>query len=358
MTRRPRARGAPPGTPRRTATARRPKRRSRIVLFIAGLLAIGLAAGVAVFFAPGPAAQRGASTTVVLSAGSGLPGIAGQLGAAGVIRSPILFMVAAELTGAAHGLQAGEYAFASRASMASIMSAIRRGLVVRHFVTIPEGYSSAQAAAVLAQASELAGDVATPPEGSLLPETYQVVRGEGRAEVVARMRAARDALLASLWAGRAAGLPYRSPEDAVIMASVVEKETALASERPHVAAVFLNRLAKGIRLASDPTVAYGLTQGEPLGHGLRVSELARRTPYNTYLVAGLPPTPIANPGRAAIEAALHPTPSEDLYFVADGTGGHAFSATLAAHLKNVAHWRAFEVAHASPRPASAGVPGQ
>jgi UPF0755 protein len=262
-------------------------------------------------------------------------------------------MAAAELTGAAHGLQAGEYAIASGASMASIMSDIRRGLVVRHFVTIPEGYTTAQAVAVLAQASELTGAVATPPEGSLLPETYQVIRGESRAHVLERMRAARDALLASLWPGRAAGLPYRWPEEAVIMASVVEKETALASERPHVAAVFLNRLAKGMRLASDPTVAYGLSEGEPLGHGLRVSELARRTPYNTYLVAGLPPTPIANPGRAAIEAALHPTPTDDLYFVADGTGGHAFSATLAAHLTNVAHWRKLEVARAAPRVAVA-----
>jgi UPF0755 protein len=308
-----------------------------------------MAAGVALFLAPGLAARSGASTTVVLNAGSGLPGIAGQLGAAGVIRSPLLFIVAAELTGAAHGLQAGEYAFPSRASMATILSDIHRGLVVRHFVTIPEGYTSAQAVEVLAQANELVGVVPAPPEGSLLPETYQVVRGESRAQVLARMRAARDALLSSLWAGRAAGLPYRSPEEAVIMASVVEKETALASERPHVAAVFLNRLAKGMRLASDPTVAYGLTEGEPLGHGLRVSELAKRTPYNTYLVAGLPPTPIANPGRAAIEAALHPTPTDDLYFVADGTGGHAFSATLEAHLTNVAHWRKLELARAAPR---------
>ena len=131
-------------------------------------------------------------------------------------------------------------------------------------------------------------------------------------------------------------------KQAVILASIVEKETALATERPHVAAVFINRLAKGMRLESDPTVVYGLTGGTPLGHGLRVSELARKTPYNTYLVAGLPPTPIANPGRAALEAALDPAPSEDLYFVADGTGGHVFSTTLAQHLKNVARWRAVE----------------
>jgi UPF0755 protein len=257
-------------------------------------------------------------------------------------------MVAAELTGAAHGLQAGEYAFPSRASMAAIMFDIRHGRVVRHFVTIPEGYTSAQAVEVLAQANELSGSVATPPEGSLLPETYEVVRGDSRAQVVGRMRGARDALLSRLWAGRAAGLPYRSPEEAVILASVVEKETALANERPRVAAVFLNRLAKGMDLASDPTVAYGLTGGAPLGHGLRASELARRTPYNTYIVTGLPPTPIANPGRAALEAAFHPATGEDLYFVADGTGGHAFSATFEQHRKNVAHWRAIELARETP----------
>jgi UPF0755 protein len=317
------------------------------------LAIIALAAGAAYYFAPGPAAPKGASTTVVLNAGAGLPRIAGQLGSAGVIRVPLLFMLAAEVTGAAHGLQAGEYAFPSGASMASILFQIRRGLVVRHFVTIPEGYTSAQAVQVLNQAGELIGAVTSPPEGSVLPETYEVVRGESRAHVLARIGAARDALLTNLWTGRAAGLPYRSPEEAVIMASVVEKETGLASERPHVAAVFINRLAKGMRLASDPTVIYGLTAGAPLGHGLRVSELARRTPYNTYVVTGLPPTPIANPGRTAIEAAFHPTPSEDLYFVADGTGGHAFSATLEAHLKNVAHWRSLELARATPH-ATAG----
>jgi len=325
-----------------------------------GVLAvIGLASAAGLYVAPGPTARSGASTTVVLSPRSGIRGIARQLGGAGVVRSPIAFIVATVLTGAAHGLQAGEYAFPSRASLASVVSEIREGRVVRHFLTVPEGFTSAQAMEVLARAEELTGQVATPPEGSLLPETYQVVRGETRAHVLARMRAARDALLSNLWAGRGAGLPYRSPEEAVILASVVEKETALTSERPHVAAVFINRLGKGMSLASDPTVVYGLTGGAPLGHGLRVSELARRTPYNTYAVAGLPPTPIANPGRAALEAALHPARSDDLYFVADGTGGHAFSSTLDQHRKNVAHWRAFELAHAaSGASAAAGVSTQ
>jgi UPF0755 protein len=273
--------------------------------------------------------------------------MASQLGAAGVIRSPLLFIAAAEISGSAHRLQAGEYAFPPGSSLASVLSAIRYGRVVRHFITIAEGLTSAQAVEVLKQAPELVGDVATPDEGSLLPETYEVVRGDGRAAVLARMRAARDALLSSLWSTRAKGLPYRSPEEAAILASVVEKETALTGERPHVAAVFLNRLRKGVALASDPTVIYGLTGGAALGHGLRVSELARVTPYNTYRVTGLPPTPIDNPGRAALEAAFHPTVSDDLYFVADGTGGHVFSPTLAQHLKNVARWRAIELARAA-----------
>ena len=329
-------------------------------MLLTGVLAvIGLAGAAGLYVAPGPPARSGGSTTVVLPPRSGIRGIARQLVGAGVIRSPITFIAATVLTGAAHGLQAGEYAFPSRASIASVVAEIREGRVVRHFVTIPEGFTSTQAMEVLARADELTGQVSPPPEGSLLPETYQVVRGEARAHVVARMRAARDALLSSLWARRGAGLPYRSPEEAVILASVVEKETALPSERPRVAAVFINRLGKGMSLASDPTVVYGLTGGAPLGHGLRVSELARRTPYNTYAVAGLPPTPIANPGRAALEAALHPAPSRDLYFVADGTGGHAFSSTLDQHRKNVAHWRAFELAHAaSAASAAAGVSTQ
>jgi UPF0755 protein len=303
--------------------------------------------GVAILALPGPAARTGPSTRLVFDAGAGLPGIAAGLERGGVIRSSLMFIVAAKLTGVARSLKAGEYDFPSRATMGQVMFEIRDGRVVRHFLTIPEGLSSAQATEILRATPELTGDVATPPEGSILPETYQVVRGETRAHVVARMRSARDAVLARLWATRRAGLPYRTPDEAVILASIVEKETALPSERPHIAAIFLNRLAKGMRLESDPTVVYGLSGGQPLGHGLRVSELQRSTPFNTYLVAGLPPTAIANPGRAALAAALAPAASPDLYFVADGTGGHVFSSTLAEHLKNVAHWRGIEQARSA-----------
>jgi UPF0755 protein len=181
-----------------------------------------------------------------------------------------------------------------------------------------------------------------PAEGSLLPETYSYSRGEARDEIITRMQAAHRAALDELWAGRAKDLPFATPEEAVILASIVEKETGLADERPRVAAVFVNRLRRGMRLQSDPTVIYGVSGGEPLGRGLRASELRGETPYNTYVIRGLPPTPIANPGKAALAAVLNPPQTDELYFVADGTGGHAFAKTLAEHSRNVARWRQIE----------------
>ena len=276
--------------------------------------------GLWVYEGPGPAAARGASTEVVLASGAGLPRIAQTLSRAGVIRSGALFILAAQLTGAARHLKAGDYDFASGAPMAKVLAAIRDGAVIRRFVTIPEGVTSRTVVDILRRSDYLVGDAPAPPEGAILPETYEVQRGESRAVVLERMMDARDALLATLWRARREGLPYLSAEQAVTLASIVEKETAKADERPRIAAVFVNRLRKGMRLESDPTVIYGLTGGKPLGHGLRVSELASPTPYNTYLVAGLPPGPIGNPGRASLAAALNPPPTEDLYFVADGAG--------------------------------------
>src|SRR6185437_15027223 len=168
---------------------------------------------------------------------------------------------------------------------------------------------------------------------------YDVERGEARAEVTAEMQAAQKKLVQQLWAERAPDLPYKSPEQALAMASIVEKETALPAERPHVAGVYLNRLAKGMLLESDPTIIYGITKGRPLGRSLTHADVVDPTPWNTYVVAGLPPTPIANPGRAAIEAALDPAKTDDLYFVADGSGGHAFAQTYEQHQKNVTRWR-------------------
>lgn len=310
---------------------------------VAALAAAGMFGwGVWTFLGPGPAAVRGPVTDVVVTPGSGVVGAARTLKQAGVIQSDGAFIAAAMALGAAHRLKAGEYEFRSRESLAEILSTIRKGLVIRRFITIPEGLTSREVGAILLRADYLAGPVPTPPEGALLPETYQVRRGETRDEVIARMMAARDKLLAQLWAARPAGLPFATPEQAVILASVVEKETGRTEERPRIAAVFINRLKKGMRLESDPTVIYGVSGGEPLGHGLRVSELASLTPYNTYRVAGLPPTPIANPGRAALAAVLNPARTDDLYFVADGSGGHVFADTFEAHKRNVAQWRAIE----------------
>jgi UPF0755 protein len=291
---------------------------------------------------PGPAARTGQTTNVVLRAGSSLPEIASSLERAGVIRSRAIFVAMAQASGAARRLKAGEYEFASRAPMSAVLRAVRDGKIVRHWVTIPEGLTSEMVVDILAKSSVLTGDAPIPPEGSVLPETYEVQRGEDRSAVLHRMMDDRDKLLNALWAQRQPGLPYQSPDDAVTMASIVEKETALASERPHIAGVFINRLRTGMRLGTDPTVIYGISRGRPLGRGLLRSELATMTPYNTYLIDGLPPTPIANPGRAALAAALDPMKTDDLYFVADGTGGHAFAASLEQHNANVAKWRAIE----------------
>lgn len=312
-----------------------------------------LAAGLLIaYLGPGPAARKGASTTVILRPGAGVQEIAADLKRAGVIGSQTVFVASAEATGAARRLKAGEYAFGSRESLGAVLWQIAEGRVVRHFVTIPEGVTSETVMETLMRANYLTGVAPAPPEGAVLPETYEVRRGDDRAAVLRRMMDARDKLLASLWAHRRAGLPYRTPEDAVTLASIVERETARPDERPRIAAVFVNRLRSGMRLESDPTVVYGLTGGRPLGHGLRVSELQSQTPYNTYEIAGLPPTPICNPGRASLAAALDPPTSGELYFVANGAGGHVFSSTLEQHLQNVARWRAIETARNDCREAT------
>ena len=291
---------------------------------------------------PGPVAETGDATTVILRRGAGLPEIASSLERAGVVRSGSIFIAAAQITRAARDLKAGEYEIPSRASASAVLAKIRSGEVVRHQVTIPEGITSDMAVEILTANPVLAGEAPTPPEGAILPETYDVQRGEDRAAVLRRMMDARDKVLGQLWAKRQAGLPFTSPEQAVVLASIVEKETGLASERPRIAAVFLNRLAQGMRLESDPTIIYGLTRGRPLGRGIRLSELNGETPYNTYRIDGMPPTPIANPGRAALAAVLDPPKTNDLFFVADGTGGHVFAATFEQHKANVAKWRAVE----------------
>ena len=211
-------------------------------------------------------------------------------------------------------------------------------------VTLAEGVTSWQVVEALKAADFLVGEVAkVPAEGSLLPDSYEIKRGTKREVLLTEMAARQAAVLANAWEGRAEGLPYATMEEALVMASIIEKETGVPEERGRVASVFVNRLRQGMKLQTDPTVIYGVTKGQGvLGRGLRQSELRRETPYNTYVIDGLPPGPICNPGAAAIEAALHPDSTRDLYFVADGTGGHAFAETLEAHNQNVARWRAIE----------------
>ena len=240
-------------------------------------------------------------------------------------------------------IKAGEYALPPRASMASIAGILVEGKSIQHRLTAAEGLTSDMIWKLVQQDKVLVGDAGpVPEEGTLLPETYLFTRGQTRAGLLNQMRQAQENFLAARWAGRADGLPFKTLEEAVILASIVEKETALPEERPHIASVFVNRLKIGMRLQSDPTIIYGLTRGYPLGRGIRQSELEGATPYNTYVIAGLPPTPIANPGKDSLAAVLNPLDTKDLYFVANGKGGHVFSATMDAHARNVATLRNIE----------------
>ena len=294
------------------------------------------------FIAPGPAAQE---TIVVINPGTSLAGIAQELENAHAIQYALLFRVGAMRRAEAAALKAGEYAIPAHASLAQILDLLIRHIVVQHRLTIAEGLTSAMVVAIVNAEPMLAGEaVAPPPEGSLLPETYLFERGTARSEILARMRRAQSALLEKLWLKRRADLPFDSQEQALTLASIVEKESAIPSERPRIAAVFLNRLRLHMRLESDPTIIYGLTKGEPLSHGLRESEINAPNPYSTYQIDGLPPTPICNPGRDSIAAVLNSPDSDDLFFVADGSGGHAFAKTLKEHQKNVAAWRKIEQA--------------
>ncbi len=337
---------APPPQDRPVATGQAKVQGSgqfKLVVFaiIPVAVVVLLAALSALISYTGPGPSR-AQTDIVLEQGASLPEIAKALDEGGVIRSASEFVIAAKLTGADRRLKAGEYEFPAKASMAKVLGMIHKGQRIRRQVTIPEGITSAMVVDILKANPNLVGTVREPPEGSVLPETYEIKRGETRKQVLARMMAAQDKLLAKIWPARQADLPYKSVYEAVIMASIVEKETALGKERPHIAAVFINRLRAGMRLETDPTIIYGLTKGRPLGRGLLRSEVLAKTPYNTYAIKGLPPTPIANPGKAALEAVLQPLESDDLFFVADGSGGHVFAATYDEHRRNVAKWRQVE----------------
>jgi len=281
-------------------------------------------------------------TVLIVRPGGGARTIAASLAEAGVIDAPLLFRIGVMRRDRTTALKAGEYAFPPRASMAQVMDMLVQHKVVLHRITIAEGLTSDMAVGIVNADPVLDGPVTVAPEGSLLPETYLFERGTTRAELLARMRQAQEALIAELWPKRKPGLPIQSVEDALKLASIVEKETALPAERPRIAAVFVNRLKSGMRLESDPTIIYGLTKGAPLGHPLRQSELDTPNPYSTYQIDGLPPTPICNPGRDSLAAVLNPPESGELFFVADGTGGHVFARTGAEHARNVAQWRRIE----------------
>lgn len=312
------------------------------LLVLGGIGAVGVGVyGKSQFEAPGPSANP---TEVLLKRGSGLNSIANTLEREGVISDALIFRLGAKWKGADRSLKAGEYAIPAAASMEAVLDQLQSGETIQRKITVAEGLTSFEAVARIAEAEKLTGEITEiPPEGSLAPETYFYQRDETREAVLKRMQASQVAILDELWEKRAPNLPLKTKEEALILASIVEKETGVSSERARVAAVFINRLNKGMRLQTDPTVIYGITLGKSvLGRGLRKSELKASTPYNTYVINGLPPTPIANPGRAAIEATLNPATTNEFYFVADGSGGHAFAETLKQHNRNVAAWRKIE----------------
>ena len=369
-----------------------------LTLFIVILIAMAalVAWGRNEFVAPGPLAEP---ICLEVERGASLAAVSRNLEERGAITDARIFRIGAEYAERADALKFGSYMVPANASMSEVLEAItstgrstcgrdlnfRIGVTTSDVVlseldlssntytevarfdaganplppeylevsddpalvfriTVAEGVTSWQVVDALKKADFLQGSLETvPPEGSLAPGGYEVERGTERGRIIAEMTEKQAAILAEAWAARAEGLPYDTPEEALIMASIVEKETGIAEERGRVASVFINRLQQGMRLQTDPTVIYGITKGEGvLGRGLRQSELRRETPYNTYVIDGLPPTPIANPGAEAIRAALNPDTTDFLFFVADGTGGHAFAETLEAHNENVAKWRAIE----------------
>jgi len=331
---------------RRSRTARHPL----VVIgnaVISFFVLAGLAAGIALFFgkqrfeAPGPLA---ADRVVNIPRGSGMRDIADTLSREGVIDQPWLFIGGVLVLKAREDLKAGEYEFKAHSSMRDVVATIVEGKVVAHQVSIPEGLTSEQIVTRLLQDDILAGDIKEiPHEGSLLPDTYNFARGMTREQMVARMQQAEQRLLRDVWEHRAPDLPLKTPEQLVVLASLVEKETGKPEERTRVAAVFVNRLKQRMKLQSDPTIIYGLVGGKgSLGRPIMKNEIEQATPYNTYIIEGLPPGPITNPGRASLEAAANPARTRELYFVADGTGGHAFAETYEQHQKNVARLRSIE----------------
>ena len=347
---------APPPPPRRKRAGLEAFSGFLTFLMVAAVLAmIGAVYANHAVKRPGPLA---ADKAVVIAQGSDTDDIGEQLATQGVIESSTQFGLALFFEGARGKLKAGEYLFKQGASLQDVIDAIVQGRAILHAITIPEGLTSRQIVERLREDDVLAGDIhEIPREGALLPETYKFQRGDSRDKLLQKMARDQKQLLEDIWRRRASDLPLSSPYDLVTMASIVEKETGKAEERPRVASVFINRLRKHMRLQSDPTIVYGLVGGQgPLGRPLTRSDIDTASPYNTYVIDGLPPGPIANPGRAALEAVANPAHTQELYFVADGTGGHVFSESLDSHNRNVQRWRQYEQSLKN-KPAPGMLPG-
>lgn len=300
--------------------------------------------GFFLFWGPGGVLSPGPhfeDRIVLIGKGSTLSTTAHILTQEGAIFYPWSFMASVLLSGNKGALKAGEYLIPAHATPLDIVHILVNGKVVVHQVTIPEGLTVTQIIDIIKTLPHLVGEVARiPEEGALLPETYSYIRGESREKIISHMSRAMELTLEQIWKNRKEGSPIKTPEELVVLASIVEKETGVSAERPQVAAVFLNRLKKGMKLQSDPTVIYGITLGErPLGRLLTLTDLKHESVYNTYLISALPPKPIACPGRKSLEAVVGPALTNDYYFVANGTGGHTFSPTYAQHLENVREWR-------------------
>ncbi len=334
------------------------------ILSVFVLVAIAAGAALVVgkqqFDAPGPLPEN---RIVNIPRGSGIHDIADVLVSEGVIDQPWVFVGGVFVLKAREDLKAGEYQFKAHASLRDVVATIVEGRVVTHQFTMPEGLTSEQIVARLLDDPVLVGNIKdVPREGSLLPDTYNFTRGVTREQMIQRMQQAQQHLLKEIWDRRSPDLPIKTPDQLEVLASLVEKETGKPEERTRIAAVFVNRLKQKMRLQSDPTIVYGLVGGKgALGRPIMKSEIEQPTAYNTYQIDGLPPGPIANPGRASLEAAANPARTRELYFVADGTGGHAFAETYEQHQRNVARLRSMESDQKDSAPAdaqSASVPPQ
>ncbi len=337
----------PPAAPRRSRHARNPWVIAFNLIFSVAILGI-LAAGGFFFWgsqnyvAKGPLEK---TTRVIINRGANVRTIGDILSRNQIIESPLFFWASVRVQKKENQLKAGEYLFEKGASMEDVVNKLVEGKAVIHKVTIPEGRTSQQIVEILRENEILTGEIKDiPEEGALLPNTYTFDRGTSRGEILDRMKADQKKALDRIWENRVKDLPLKTPEELVILASIVEKETGQADERSRVAGVFINRLRQGIRLQSDPTIIYGLFggRGKPSDRPIYKSDITKKTDYNTYVIKALPPGPIANPGLAAMEAVANPSVTKDLYFVADGTGGHAFAETLEDHNRNVKRWRQIE----------------